>query len=134
MLRLDPAVERRLRDRARSGRPAEVCGVLGGTYGPAVSVGEAARAVPNVAGRPRTRYRLDPEAQLQAMDDLREQGLEVVGFYHSHPEGPADPSPRDAAMATWENYSYVIVVREDDQWRVRSWRWRGDHFERESIE
>lgn len=134
MIALADGVEAALREHARRGAPEEVCGVLGGEYGLETSRAIETVRLANVADDPRTRYRLDPAAQLDAMDDLTEQGLDVVGFYHSHPCGPAEPSATDVAEAAWRDYSYVIVSGDGGDWGVNAWRWRGDGFEEESVQ
>ncbi|MEA5388248.1 desampylase [Haloarculaceae archaeon H-GB11] len=120
-------------DHARSGTPAEVCGVLGGTHGDEASTATTARRVENVAETPRTRYALDPAEQLQAIEAIEAEGLETVGFYHSHPAGPPGPSETDAANATWPGVSYVIVVLDGAHPYVGSWRWTGEAFRQETV-
>jgi proteasome lid subunit RPN8/RPN11 len=131
MLRLDPGVREAIVEHAREGAPAEVCGVLGGRHGEE-SHATASRRAENVAATPRTRYELDPAEQLRLLDEIEEAGDDVVGFYHSHPAGPAGPSETDAAQATWEGYSYVIVDLSGEP-VVGSWRWTGETFEREEA-
>jgi desampylase len=123
-------------ERARSGVPREICGVLGGDYEPGgKSRVRSQYPAENVAATPRTRYEIDPEQQLAIFERLEECGEGIVGFYHSHPSGPPRPSETDAANATWPDRSYVIVSL--DPFEVGSWRWRTDDdtewFEREEI-
>ena len=133
---LPPAVRERIVDRAREGAPEEVCGVLGGRRtadgDPTVAV-ERADPVPNVASAPRTTYELDPAAQLEAMRGVEAEGLTVVGFYHSHPEGPRRPSATDEARATWPGRSYLIVALDGPEPSVGSWRWTGERFVEERV-
>ncbi|MFC7229092.1 M67 family metallopeptidase [Salinirubellus salinus] len=111
---------------AREGAPEEVCGVLAGTReGDRGRVTET-RRVPNVAATPESRYELDPAEQVRAMDALEDAGHEVLGFYHSHPRGPARPSGVDEAQATWVGYAYCIVSLADAEPTVGSWRWTGE--------
>lgn len=121
-------------DHAREGRPEEICGVLGGTYHEEETTVTAARRAANVADRPRTRYYIDPEEQLERIDELEEEGQDVAGFYHSHPAGPTEPSETDAARATWPGYSYVIVALDGHPY-IGSWRWDGENerFEQEVV-
>lgn len=133
MLRLDPTVREAIVDHAREGAPAEVCGVLGGSHGDAESAATTSERAENVAANPRTRYELAPAEQLRLMDGIEEQGDDVVGFYHSHPAGPPGPSETDAAQATWEGYSYVIVDLSGEP-SVGSWRWTGERFAEERVE
>jgi desampylase len=133
VLVLPKAVRTEIVDRARDGSPLEICGVLGGEYEPnGSSTVRSQYPAENVADRPRTRYRIDPEEQLAIFDRLEARGEEIVGFYHSHPPGPPHPSETDAADATWPDRSYAIVSLEP--FEVGSWRWREDDgFEHEDV-
>lgn len=96
-----------LRRLAVAAYPQEGCGVLVGTGGeaPAVASVTAGR---NLADRARDRFELDPLAVLHAEREARAAGLDVVGFWHSHPDHPAIPSRLDTERA-WPEYLYVIV-------------------------
>jgi proteasome lid subunit RPN8/RPN11 len=125
---------------AREGSPHEVCGVLGGERverggsdddpSPVDRVRSVHRAA-NVARTPRRTYRIDPEEQLGIMENIEERGEEIVGFYHSHPTGPAQPSGVDERRATWEGHSYVICLPSVPF--VGSWRWDGETFSQELL-
>lgn len=120
---------------ARDGGAVEVCGVLAGARGTdgEPSAATAAYAAENVAETPKTRYAMAPEEQLELIEGAEAAGLDVVGFYHSHPTGPAHPSETDAARATWPGHSYVICALDGAPF-VGSWRWRGaDGFEQETV-
>lgn len=112
----------------------EACGLLGGEYGDSRSVVEAVHPAENVAEVPEIRYAIDPEEQLALTEDIEARGLEVVGFYHSHPAGGSNPSPTDRERATWPGRSYVIVSLDGYPY-VGSWRWRGaeERFEQEIV-
>lgn len=112
---------------AREGASEEICGVLAG----AGSTVSTTYRVPNVADSPRTRYELDPEKQLEAIERAESEG-ELIGFYHSHPEGPTEPSATDRMQATWPDAYYVIVSLPAET--VSAWYWTGDRFFEESIE
>ncbi|WP_135823921.1 desampylase [Halorussus ruber] len=133
-------------DHAREKAPDEACGLLAGTRtegeradGPTHRV-ETRHPAENVAETPRTRYEIDPREQLELMEAIEESGREVVGFYHSHPRGPAGPSETDAAQATWPDRSYLIVslggtegAQDGETVSVGSWRWTGEEFVEESV-
>ena len=91
-------------------------------------------AAENVAETPEIRYLIDPEEQFELIETVEEAGLDVVGFYHSHPTGPTHPSETDAARATWPDRSYVICALDGYPF-VGSWRWRdgADEFEQETV-
>src|SRR6266513_2727432 len=92
---------------ARAEAPAECCGMLVGTD---ASIDEAVRAT-NIAGSP-TRFLIDPKDHIDARRAARRRGLEVLGFYHSHPHSPAWPSPIDVAEAAYPDSVYLIVSLE----------------------
>jgi proteasome lid subunit RPN8/RPN11 len=89
---------------ARAEAPAECCGML---IGRDRSIDQAVPAK-NIADRP-TRFLVDPKDHIDARRDARGRGLEVLGFYHSHPHSPAWPSPTDAAEAAYPEAVHLIV-------------------------
>lgn len=118
---------------ADAGGDEEVCGVLAGERcEDGTARVDAVHRAENVADQPRTRYRIDPEAQLAIIERIEAAGRTVVGFYHSHPRGPPVPSETDAERAAWPGYSYAICVPGDRPY-LGSWRWTGERFEREAV-
>jgi proteasome lid subunit RPN8/RPN11 len=107
-LRLADALAEEIRRHGEAAYPAECCGALiGRVEGEAR---EVVRLEPAV-----NRRTDDPHRYLNAPDDLRRlehevraAGMEIVGYYHSHPDHPAAPSRFDAEHA-WPWYSYLIV-------------------------
>lgn len=116
---------------ARGGAPEEVVGVLAGERGEPSAVERVYRAE-NAAETPETRYEIAPEEEIELLEAVDDDGFDVVGFYHSHPRGPLEPSEVDARLAAWPGYSYVIVSLADGG-ALGSWRWRGDRFDTERI-
>jgi proteasome lid subunit RPN8/RPN11 len=98
---------------ARSGYPFEVCGLMLGR-GP-----DGERRVEEVVGvinreteAPRVRYQIAPEDQIRIQREARDRGLEIVGYYHSHPDHPARPSETDrriAAEGLSDGVIYVVI-------------------------
>jgi proteasome lid subunit RPN8/RPN11 len=85
---------------AREGYPHEVCGVLVGTARDGVV--RVARAVPMAnreTERPAVRYQIAPEDLIVLQRTVRGEGLDIVGYYHSHPDHPARPSETDRRIA-----------------------------------
>ena len=119
-------------EHARGGAPAEVVGVLAGESGAEARV-ERRYPARNAAETPETRYEIASEAELEILERIDDAGLDVVGFYHSHPRGPLEPSATDAALAAWPGRAYVIVSLDGGRAELGSWRWRGDRFEREPV-
>lgn len=110
VLRIPRAVLDGVYAHARDGRPDEVCGILAGTREQGAHLVARAFPVRNAHARPRGEYQLDPQEQLRVTLHVEDElGLEVVGFYHSHPDGPARLSATDAARATWPGASYLLV-------------------------
>jgi proteasome lid subunit RPN8/RPN11 len=89
---------------AKECQPRECCGVLLGTTG---HITEAIRAG-NLSESP-TRFLIDPKAHIEARRTARAEGLEVVGFYHSHPHSRALPSATDLAEAQYPGCVHLIV-------------------------
>jgi len=90
---------------ARDAAPAECCGLL---LGHAAEITEAVRTR-NVAIQERSRFVIDPKDHIDGRRDARRRGLEVVGFYHSHPCSPPSPSETDRAEANYPGHLYLIV-------------------------
>ncbi|WP_243030220.1 M67 family metallopeptidase [Thermus altitudinis] len=63
--------------------------------------------LPNVHPEPLTGYLAEPLALLRALKELEREGLSLLAIYHSHPKGPALPSPTDIREARWR-VPYVI--------------------------
>jgi proteasome lid subunit RPN8/RPN11 len=84
----------------------------------------------------RNRFLIDPLEQLKVEKDARARGLEVLGYYHSHPDHPARPSNYDRDHA-WPWYSYVIVsVERGEPKALTSWVLAEDRsrFDEEAVE
>jgi proteasome lid subunit RPN8/RPN11 len=78
---------------------------------------------------PRNRFSVTSEDVMAAEKNAREHGLEVVGWYHSHPDHPARPSEYDRDHA-WPWYSYIIVsVQGGAPQEMTSWRLNDDRLE-----
>lgn len=94
--------------------PEEGCGFLLGTT---TEGGNRVQRIRRVANRHpenrERRYQITPEDYREAQKDAEASGLDIVGFYHSHPDHPAEPSETDLAEATFPGYTYVIVSVHD---------------------
>jgi proteasome lid subunit RPN8/RPN11 len=130
--------------------PHECCGALLGRDGDASPESDPAKypvatereilgLFPLVNRRddsPRNRFSVTSEDVMAAEKAAREQGLDVVGWYHSHPDHPARPSQFDRDHA-WPWYSYIIVsVQNGAPQEMASWRLNDDRqeFSPEGIE
>lgn len=113
MIRISDELLARVHQEALATYPDEACGALLGTF----PDGEGPRAVvdilPIVNSRESTeqyhRFRIEPLDYQRADDLAAERGLDVVGFYHSHPDHPAVPSDYDRDHA-FGGLSYIVVA------------------------
>lgn len=114
-----------IRDEAAQNFPEECCGLLIGERGPddRVEVRDLVPA-PNVAPDRRRHFEVDPAVHLQCQRRLRGSGQAVIGHYHSHPGGAAEPSRTDAESISDPAMVWVIVAIEgpDRAGAMRAWR------------
>jgi proteasome lid subunit RPN8/RPN11 len=93
--------------------PHECCGVLlGHADQEGRTVTRTVRCGNTRADSPHNRYHIAPSELVRIQRQAREEGLEIVGFYHSHPDHPARWSQTDLAEAHWIGCSYVITSVE----------------------
>ncbi len=92
---------------ASEGYPNEICGALIAPRGSDL-VTQTRRIRNKVVDRARDRYELDEREHIQVMRDCDANGLEIVGYYHSHPDHPAWASETDSKRS-WAGYVYLIV-------------------------
>ena len=128
MLVLTRDAYRAILDHATEDAPREACGILAGRREGDRTLVERAHRVPNVAPTPRLTYAMDPEAQFQTMETVETHGQSIVGFYHSHPAGPAGPSETDRDRARWPGHHYLIVSLARRPAVVDAWRWEDERF------
>jgi proteasome lid subunit RPN8/RPN11 len=114
MLKLPQSAYDSLRRHGEETYPHECCGVLLGQMSE-----DGVRTVTSVAraGNTRTdsahnRYNIDPRDLIRIQREGRERGEDIIGFYHSHPDHPAQWSQTDHADAHWFGCSYVITSVE----------------------
>lgn len=103
---LAQALYQALLGQALAAVPHECCGLLLG------SGNRIARIVPaaNVAEDPARHFAIDPRALIDAHRAARAGGPQVLGYYHSHPAGPATPSATDRAEAAGDGRIWAIVA------------------------
>lgn len=98
----------------------EVCGLLLGEEG---RITEALRTA-NLADDPRRRFEIDPRALIAAHRAERGGGPRLLGYYHSHPDGSAEPSAEDRAQAAYDGKLWIILSGTE----LRAWRPVGTGF------
>jgi [CysO sulfur-carrier protein]-S-L-cysteine hydrolase len=95
----------RMLQHVRSDSVRECCGLLAGRDGVITHIYPAT----NVASRPEAGYEIAPKEIFQRMREMRAAGLELLGIYHSHPNGKNEPSPRDIESAYYPETPYFIL-------------------------
>src|SRR5437879_13280425 len=96
-----------IRSHGAEGYPHEICGVMVGPRGDRL-VTEARRARNIVVERARDRYEIDPRDHIRIQREADANGYDIIGYYHSHPDHPAQASRFDTERAC-AGYVYVIV-------------------------
>ena len=113
-LHLSSSDWRQLLDWAETTGDHECCGLLRGA-GDRVAAVELAQ---NVAADPTRYFEIDPAALISAAKDVRSGGIPVLGFFHSHPNGMAKPSPTDVAQAAPDEHIWLIIANST----ITAWR------------
>jgi proteasome lid subunit RPN8/RPN11 len=136
MLRLDQGLVERIRAHAAQSYPYECCGAL---LGADETAGREIRDLVALDNQrhdsARNRFLVNADDVLRVETSARDRGLDVVGWYHSHPDAPERPSEFDREHA-WPWYSYLIVsVEAAEPRRMAAWRLAEDRsrFEPEEI-
>jgi proteasome lid subunit RPN8/RPN11 len=111
VLKISSAHYAALRQHGEETYPHECCGILLGRIdddGTRV-VTSIARAGNTRTDSPQNRYHIDPKELIRIQREGRNRGEDIIGFYHSHPDHPAQWSQTDLAEAHWFGCSYVIT-------------------------
>jgi proteasome lid subunit RPN8/RPN11 len=137
-LKMGADLAQKIRAHGAETYPDECCGALLGRDGISSDAAEEGAALPSrevlalfpLVNRrddsPRNRFSLTADDVRDAEKAAREKGLDVVGWYHSHPDHPARPSEYDREHA-WPWYSYIIVsVASGKPAEMTSWRLNDD--------
>ena len=139
MIRLTDDQREAIRAHGERDYPFECCGLLVGRFA-GDGRKEVVETYPISNAREeeakRTRFLIRPRELMRGERHARSRGLDVVGFYHSHPDVQAVPSAYDLEHA-WPTYSYVVVsVRAGRAAELRSWELEPDRsrFNEEEVE
>ena len=138
MLKLTKEIEEKIRTAGAEAYPNECCGIL---FGSEVDGGHAVKALKPIdnareSGEQYHRFLITAEDMVQAELEARKLGLDIVGFYHSHPDHPARPSDYDRDHAL-PFYSYIILrVAEGQPELMTSWQLQlsREAFDSEELE
>ena len=105
-LKLSRQQRQQLLDWADEAGDLECCGLLLGDDGGVHRVERTA----NISGNPQYRFEIDPTALIRAEKQARQGGPKILGYFHSHPNGRAEPSADDAACAADDGRYWLIIA------------------------
>jgi proteasome lid subunit RPN8/RPN11 len=97
--------------------PEEACGVITGQKGQGLEV----IPIENILHSP-VGFRMSPDEQVKVLLQIEEKGLDLIAIYHSHPNGPEEPSTTDIAEANYPEAVNLIWFPKEDQWQCRGFR------------
>ena len=105
----------RIVEYAKAQLPAEACGLIAGTVdGNGNKSVEKVYLLTNIDNSSE-HFSMDPKEQLQAVNDMRANGIVPLGNWHSHPETPSRPSEEDKRLAYDSTASYMILSLMDKE-------------------
>jgi proteasome lid subunit RPN8/RPN11 len=121
ILHLPAELATRVRLAASRAYPNECCGLIEGADTPDGWRACAIHAATNVAEDPARRFLIDPQVQFDLMRRLRDSSLRIIGCFHSHPDGSAEPSATDRAEAYENGFIYVIAAGRPDTFTLKAY-------------
>ena len=135
-LRIGAGDVEHIHDHAREAYPEECAGALVGMDTGEIKIVVDIWRAENTHEEDRGRRFLIEPLQIKEFEErAQERDMDLLGFYHSHPDHPAEPSEYDREHA-WPYYSYIIAsVGEDEVKDMRSWQLKDDRsgYEEEPI-
>jgi len=109
--------------------PNECCGILAGRQGRVTRV----YRLTNVERSPYS-YKADPRELFRTLNEIEQNGWELIGIYHSHTYTPAQPSPADIELAFWPDSIYFIVsLNESRHPLIRAFKIRDGRTEEVEV-
>jgi len=119
---------------ARSAYPEECCGFLIGRSSEPRQVDRVLPAENAARSSRNKQYRIDPVEFIRADEEARRSSLDLIGFYHSHPDAPVEPSQTDLENALL-SYTYLVLSLQNGEPRdVAAWSLSRDKSAFELIE
>jgi proteasome lid subunit RPN8/RPN11 len=99
---------------AARAHPNECCGLIEGKDTQQGWIGTAIHETANIAENPARHFLIDPQVQFDLMRGLRGKDTRIIGCFHSHPNGDAEPSATDRAEAYETGFLYLIAAGAPD--------------------
>ncbi len=129
ILVLPPALRAQIIGEAVAARPRECCGLIEGLRRGESIAATALHPARNLAER-EDRFEIDPAAHIRLLKAARAAGHTIVGCYHSHPGGEAQPSPRDLEGASEADFVWLIAsIDRGANPKVNAFLFNGVRFE-----
>ena len=117
---------------AKKEAPVEACGLIAGHIEGDNKIIEKVYILTNV-DHAEEHFTLDPKEQLTAIKDMRANGYDQLGNWHSHPVSPSRPSDEDKRLAYDSTASYMILSLMDDDPVLNSFHIEGDTATKEEL-
>lgn len=106
---------------AKNGLPFEVCGLLGGVLDNDKKIVKKVYLLTNT-DKSEEHFSMNPKEQFAAVKDMRKNGWELLGNFHSHPSSPSRPSEEDKRLAYDSASSYLILSLEEKEPALNSFK------------
>lgn len=120
-LHLAPEYAAQVLDAARARFPEECCGLIEGMRGQEGWTVTAVHETANIAPDRKRHFLIDPQAQIRVLRRLRGTGFDVIGCFHSHPNGHPEPSPTDHEMAVDEDFIWLLAGGGPQEFTLAAW-------------
>ncbi len=125
---LPARLQERIAREALAAYPRECCGLIEGINENGMLRAAALHPGRNLAAAA-DRFELDPADHIAALKASRANGHVLIGCYHSHPDGKAEPSPRDLGGAAEADFLWLIAATDGVQCRLAGFVYRRTGFE-----
>jgi proteasome lid subunit RPN8/RPN11 len=103
--------------------PEEACGILAG------SKERVSRVIPvENELHSQVEFRMKPVELLNALLWIEDQGLEMIAYYHSHPDGPSFPSQTDIRQFMYPGAAVLIIIKSLSHWGINGFMIEGEFF------
>ena len=134
MLLLPPALRSQIEQAARAAYPNECCGLIEGIAQGDTTEAHALHPARNLA-HASDRFEIDPADHIAAQRTARANGNSIVGCYHSHPNGAAEPSAQDRAGASETGFIWLIAaLAAGTPPTLKAFIFNGERFESASLD
>ena len=117
---------------AKKEAPVEACGLIAGHIDGADKIVRKVYILTNT-DHAEEHFTLDPREQLAAIKDMRANGLEQLGNWHSHPVSPSRPSDEDKRLAYDSTASYLILSLMDGKPVLNSFHVENNEATKEEL-